>query len=131
MLGDAYRPLHARAAVELLVSRLVHEAGLLDRRVHPSSALVNVANGLLNPFTGELSHRTRPSISRWCSSRLTWNPKAVCPVFDAWLDEVTAGRGDDLLEATAQVLDHARTPPTQGRVRPRTRPARASRRTCG
>jgi putative DNA primase/helicase len=102
MLGDAYRPLHARAAVELLVSRL-HEAGRTIGDT-PSTALVNLANGLLNPFTGDLAPHTHEHLSL-VQFPVAWNPKAECTVFDGWLDEVTGGRGDDLLEASAQVLD--------------------------
>ncbi len=102
MLGDAYRPLHARAAVELLVSRLMESGRAIGAT--PASAMLNVANGLLNPFTGELVAHTHEHLSL-VQFPVVWNPAATCPVFDGWLHEVTAGRGDDLLEATAQVLD--------------------------
>jgi putative DNA primase/helicase len=102
LLGDSYRPLHARAVVELLTARLVADGRVLDDA--RGTAVVNVANGLLDPFTGELRPHTPEHLSM-VRFPVKWNPAATCPTFDAWLDEVTNGRGDDLLEATSQVLD--------------------------
>jgi putative DNA primase/helicase len=102
LLGDAYRPLHARAVIELLVARLVADGRIIGDS--PGSALVNVANGLLDPFTGTLSPHTPDHLSL-VRFPVPWQAGAKCPRFDAWLDEVTNGRADDILEATSLLLD--------------------------
>lgn len=102
LLGDTYRPIHARAIVELMTARLVADGlVILDST---TTVLVNVRNGLLDPFTGILSPHTAEHLSL-VQFPIDWRPDAVCPMFDAWLHEVTDGRGDDLLEAAAQILD--------------------------
>ncbi len=102
LLGDAYRQMHLRSLLEPLEAELA-----ADGRVIPEwsgSRLVNVANGLLDPWTGELTPHTPDHLSL-VQFPIRWDPRATCPTFDAWLAEVTAGRGDDLLEALAQLLD--------------------------
>jgi putative DNA primase/helicase len=100
-LGDDYRPAHARAVEEVLVARL-HVEG----RVVPDSpkGFVNVANGLLDPLTGALHPHTPDHLSV-VQLPVSWDPGAVCPTFDGWLDYVAAGRGDDLLEACSLMFD--------------------------
>jgi putative DNA primase/helicase len=101
-LGDSYRAMHERSAVELLVAQLATEGVVIPDDA--SCVLVNVANGLLDPFTRTLTEHTAEHLSV-VQFPVRWEPGARCPTFDAWLEEVTDGRGDDLLEAVALVLD--------------------------
>lgn len=102
LLGDMYRSMHARTAEELLRAELA----LSGRGVpeHPARAVVNLANGLLDPLTGTLGEHTADHVSL-TQFPVIWNPTAKAPKFRTWLDEVTDGRGRDLLEAVAPVLD--------------------------
>lgn len=102
MLADSYRAMHERSAVELLVAGLATEGRLLEAGT--ASATVNVANGLLDPFRRTLAAHS-PDHLGVVQLPIRWNPDATCPTFDAWLDEVSDGRDDDLLEALALVLD--------------------------
>lgn len=101
LLGDAYRAMHERSAAELLVAQLATEGLVIE---NDAGVVVNLANGLLDPFTRHLREHT-PEHRSMVQFPVRWQPDAVCPVFDAWLHEVTDGRGDDLLEALALVLD--------------------------
>lgn len=102
LLGDMYRAMHERSAVELLVAHLVMAGRVIE--ASSNTSLVNVANGMLDPFTGEL-HPHGPEHLSTVQLTVAWDPDATCPTFNAWLDEVTAGRCDDLLEAVALMLD--------------------------
>ena len=105
-LGGAYRSTSlGDAALELLGARLV----LADRRIsldRSTSSLVVVGNGLLEPRTGELVEHTPEHLSL-TRFPVEYDPSATSPLFDAWLDEVTVGRGDEIMEALAGVLDAA------------------------
>ncbi len=63
----------------------------IQRRVRKkppnSSGLVNVRNGLLDPFTGELSEHT-PSVFTTVQLPVDWDPKAFDPEVDRFLQEV-------------------------------------------
>jgi putative DNA primase/helicase len=100
-LGDNYRPIHERAAVEVLVAHLAGAGTIITAG---AGRAVNVLNGLLDPFTGRLGPHTPDHLSA-VQLPVRWQPGAACPTFDWWLQEVTAGRGDDLLEAVALMLD--------------------------
>jgi putative DNA primase/helicase len=102
LLGDMYRQMHLRSLLEPLEAELHAEGRVIPER--PARALVNVRNGMLDPFTGEL-HEHSPEHLSVVQFPIDWQPGAVCTTFDAWLDEVTDGRAADLLEAAAQVLD--------------------------
>ncbi|CAN5734511.1 hypothetical protein BH24DEI2_BH24DEI2_19660 [soil metagenome] len=102
LLGDSYRAMHERSAVELLVAQLATEGVVIP--AGSTTAIVNVANGLLDPFTGKLTEHTPDHLST-VQFPVRWEPDATCPTFDSWLHEVTDGRGDDLMEAVSLVLD--------------------------
>lgn len=103
LLGDMYRPMHLRSLLEPLEAELHTEGRVIPE--NPDRALVNVANGLLDPFTGTL-HAHTPNHLSMAQLPVKWDPAATCPTFDRWLTEVADDRGDDLLEAVALVLDH-------------------------
>jgi putative DNA primase/helicase len=106
-LGEQYQPAHAKTAVEYAALMLRAEGRVIgDGR----GTLVNLANGLLDPFTGEL-HPHTPDHLTTVQFPVSWDPTATCPTFDAWLEDVAPGQGDSLMEIVSAVVDPTRTQP--------------------
>lgn len=102
LLGDRFRSHHARTVEEYAVGRLKTAARVLPELAHPG--LVNVANGMLNPLTGELT-RHHPDLLSSVQLPIPWQPEAACPVFDRWVNEVAGALAEDLLEAAGLILE--------------------------
>jgi putative DNA primase/helicase len=104
-LDERYQPAHTKAALEYAAVTLRAEGRVIgDGR----GTLVNLANGLLDPFTGELQPHT-PDHLTTVQFRVSWDPTATCPTFDAWLEAVAPGQGDALMEIVSAVVDPTRT----------------------
>ncbi|MCU1453845.1 MAG: hypothetical protein JWN46_1991 [Acidimicrobiales bacterium] len=103
LLGDAYRPQHARTLTEYAQGRLRAEGRVASDDPHPG--LVNVANGMLDPLTG-LLHDHDPAHLSLVQLPVAWDPSATCPTFDGWLPTVVGdGLVEDLLESASQLLE--------------------------
>ncbi len=102
LLGDLYRQMHMRSLVEVLEAGLHHDGLVVGDTA--GDGLVNVANGLLDLFTGVLIEHTADHLSM-VQLPIRWEPTATCSLFDRWLTRTADGRGDDLLEALSLVLD--------------------------
>jgi putative DNA primase/helicase len=103
-LGDYFKPDHLRTFITYAVARLTDDEQIIGTT--STTHLVNVANGMLDPFTGEL-YEHDPKYLSIAQLPVPWMPDAACPSFDAWLAMVlpSAARRSRLLEDTGMVLD--------------------------
>jgi putative DNA primase/helicase len=102
LLGNRYRAGLARSAEEFTAARLLAAGAVIPPE--PATTLVNLANGMLDPFTGEL-HPHDPAHLSAEQLPVAWDPAATCPAFDRWLADAAGALAEDLLEAAAQVLE--------------------------
>lgn len=93
LLGERYRPAHARTALEVLGAHLPRFT------VGPVSICINVANGLLmwdgDPDPYLIEHH--PESASTVQLPIAWDPAAGCPEFDRFL--VAALPADDIERA--------------------------------
>jgi P4 family phage/plasmid primase-like protien len=73
------------------------------------TALLNVANGMLNLETG-VRYPHDPRYLSAVQLPVAWNPDATCPVYEAWLTAQVGAQADDLEEVAATMLDPSHTP---------------------
>jgi putative DNA primase/helicase len=106
-LGDSYRSLDAKAVVEFLTGQLFSQGRILPERPHTS--LMNVPNGMLNPFTGELQPHS-PDFFSFSQIPVAWDPEALAPRYVAWMATQIGHQSEDLEEVAATMLDPSRTP---------------------
>lgn len=78
LLGDEYRAHRAR---EVLAWQRTHEKSI---GVTPVASYLNVANGVLEWITGHLGEHA-PEYLSTIQFPISWNPRASCPQFDAFL----------------------------------------------
>ena len=84
-LGDSFKPDHLRNFVAYAAARLHSEGRVLSAQA--TTSRVNVANGMLDPFTGELVPHD-PSYLSIVQLPVAWDRAATCPTFDRWLADV-------------------------------------------
>jgi putative DNA primase/helicase len=103
LLGDDFRNDHLRTFRTYAAATLDGDGSRLGSR---TTHLVNVVNGMLDPFTGDLVAHNPRYLSTW-QLPVTWTPEATCPVFDRWLAEVLPDPDlrAALLEDVGLVLD--------------------------
>jgi putative DNA primase/helicase len=107
LLGNQFRPSARIAVEEFIAAQLAAERRYLP--THVDNPMLNVRNGMLNLTTGELL----PHGPEWLSTvqfPVNWDPDAVAPVYEAWLEEVIPAQWEDIEEVAAQMLDPSRTP---------------------
>lgn len=82
ILGDRYRPAHARTLVEMLSAHVERFT------VSPITGVINFANGLLywrdDPDPALIGHS--PECLSTVQLPVEWDPSARCPSFDAFLE---------------------------------------------
>jgi putative DNA primase/helicase len=83
-LGDHFKQRHLSDWRVYAAARLDGEGRRLDV---PTGHLINVPNGVLDPFTGELRPHDPSMMFTW-QLPVEWHADATCPIFDAWLVEV-------------------------------------------
>lgn len=107
LLGEEYRP-NWRATVEESLVGLLHGQGLtLPER--QSAPVLNLANGMLDLRTGELTPWAPSYLSR-TQLPVKWDPQAECPTYEAWVNGSCPGQVDDLEESVSAMLDQSHTP---------------------
>lgn len=107
MLGENYRTGHAANIYNMVRSVLMMTGRRLTDR--PSTNLLNVANGMLDPLTGEL-HPHDPKYLSSAQIPVRWDPEATCPTYERWLESVCPIQAAALEEAAALMLNPARIP---------------------
>lgn len=90
LLGERYRDSHARNAESVVRS--------MGRKINcdPISTVVNFRNGLYSWRTGRLE-RHSPDVLSTVQMSVDWDPDALCPDFDKFLDQVLAPDMLDLI----------------------------------
>jgi putative DNA primase/helicase len=83
-LGDDFRNDHLNTFRTYAAATLDGDGRRLGSHV---THLVNVANGMLDPFTGELFAHDPGYLSTW-QLPVAWRPDATCPRFDQWFADV-------------------------------------------
>lgn len=107
LLGEEYRPNWRSTVEESLIGILSsRDARLPEHYDHP---ILNTANGMLDLRTGELSPHSPDYLSR-VQIPVAWDPDAVCPAYEKWLEECCPGQTDDLEETVSAMLDPSATP---------------------
>lgn len=103
-LGDHFKPDHVRNFVAYAAARLSNSGRVLS--MTESSRWVNLANGMLDPLTGELEPHDPDHLSV-VQLAVAFDPAANCPTFDSWLSEVLPepGARDALIEDLGMLLD--------------------------
>ena len=69
---------------------------------------MNCQNGLVDVMTGKLFPHD-PEVMTLFQLPVSYDPKATCPKYEAWLEERLPGQTDALEDAACQVLDRTRT----------------------
>jgi putative DNA primase/helicase len=103
LLGDDFRAEHLKTFKTYAAATLDGHGRHLG--AHPTHR-INVANGVLDPLTGELDWAHPDHLFTW-QLPVAWEPDATCPTFDEWFEAVVPDRAcrDALLEDVARVLD--------------------------
>ena len=83
LLGNRYRPAHARAVLDLI--RL--SPGTARITCDPQPAHINVPNGMLEWATGALLEHS-PDYRSTVQLPVRYDPEATCGAFETWLTEV-------------------------------------------
>lgn len=99
LLGEATRSTRIQEAVKALE----HEVARPNRDFNPDPEIINVRNGLLNPFTGELTSHT-PDYLSTIQLPVEWNPEARSDVLDGFLESVCGGWEEIVCELTGYLL---------------------------
>lgn len=107
LLGEYFRETYLKTVHELAVSILKTTGRVIP--IRPDRLLINVRNGLLDPVTLTL-HPHHPEYLTLFQFDVKWDPSATCPTYDAWLEQVLPGRGLELEDAVAPMLNPLVTP---------------------
>lgn len=107
LLGEYFRETYLKTVHELAASILKSTGRVIP--VRPDRLLINVRNGLLDPVTMKL-HPHDPDYLTLFQFDIEWDETATCPTYEAWLDQVLPGRGDELEDAIAPMLNPLVTP---------------------
>ncbi|HTE68424.1 MAG TPA: phage/plasmid primase, P4 family, partial [Actinomycetes bacterium] len=111
VVGEDYRRAFRDDTEGFLAGTLYNDGVRLPDRA--PTALLNVANGMLDLTTGALLPHD-PSYLSSVQLPVAWEPAATCPVYEAWLAAQAGDQADDLEEVVATMLDPSRTPAKAG-----------------
>jgi len=106
-LGDRYRLIHTETVTEIVLNELIARGAVIPERM--DRLLVNCRNGLVDVMTGELLPHD-PSVLTLFQVPHSYDPDAVCPKYEAWLEERLPGQMAALEDVACQVLDLTKTP---------------------
>lgn len=101
ILGDRFTVTERASLIAMLQAELAD----LGRVVPPNpiSPWVNLPNGMLDPRTLEL-HPHDPKLLSITQLPIEWDPEAICPTYDAWLEQVIGDQAELLHQVLAQML---------------------------
>jgi putative DNA primase/helicase len=94
LLGEKYRPSYRRNTIDWFEQ----QEPFIDHR--PVTQYINCPNGLLDWRTGELIPHD-PSVPSINQIPIVWEPDAVCPTVDAWVEEIFP---EDCIELAWEVI---------------------------
>jgi len=101
-LGDDYAPEHEANVTKIALAQLKTK-GLVIPFQQPRP-VINFKNCLLNVQTLEAREHT-PEHRTLIQLPHHWDPKAECPTFLQWVEDVAPGQLDSLLDVCSQMLD--------------------------
>jgi len=99
LLGEETRTARISEAVEALK----REVAIPSEELNHETMLMNVKNGMLDPFTGEL-HPHDPSYLSTIQHPVSWDPTATSEELDAFLTQVCADWADSICELAGYLL---------------------------
>lgn len=100
LLGDETKTARIEAGVEALEREVFSPIGRLNAN---SDRLINLKNGLLDPFTGHLSEHD-PDCYSTIQLPVRWDPEARSPRLDTFLETVCGEWADTVCELTGYLL---------------------------
>jgi len=104
-LDEAFRSVHVATVRDFIIADLASRG----RRVRVGSRLLNVANGMLDPLSGELLKHD-PSYLSATQFPVGWDPHATAPVYEEWVRQCCGDQVEDLEETLSAMLDPSRSP---------------------
>lgn len=104
-LDEAFRSVHVATVRDFIIADLASRG----RRVRVGSRLLNVANGMLDPLSGELLKHD-PSYLSATQFPVGWDPHATAPVYEEWVRQCCGDQVEDLEETLSAMLDPGRSP---------------------
>lgn len=106
-LGEEIALGYIDLVTEIALNELTAAGRVIPERM--DLLLVNCRNGLVDVMTGELLPHD-PDILTLFQVPVSYDPKATCPKYEAWLEERLPGQMAALEDVSCQVLDRTRTP---------------------
>jgi len=110
-LGDAYRAAHLPSVRDMVEVLLRERKKVVPE--HQDRALLNVANGMLDPLTGTLVPHD-PAYLSITQVPVPWDPSDQAPYYEAWIRACVDDQVQDLEEAVSAMLDPTRIPSKAG-----------------
>lgn len=108
LLGDLWtRALHEEIKT-FLTARLAADRKLITDRL--DAPILNCRNGLVNLVDGRFAKHT-PDWLSVTQLDIDWDPNAVAPFYENWMDARAPGQIDVFEEAASQILDGCALPP--------------------
>ena len=106
-LGDEFALGYTDLVTHIALNELTDDGRVIPDRM--SRVLVNCRNGLVDVMTGELLPHN-PEVLTMFQVPVAYDPNAICPKYEAWLEERLPGQAAALEDISCQVLDRTRTP---------------------
>lgn len=97
--------------IDLTTEIALNELAAQGRRIpdRMDRLVVNCRNGLVDVMTGELLPHD-PEVLTLFQLPVDYDPKAVCPRYESWLEECLPGQNAAIEDMACQMLDRTRTP---------------------
>lgn len=105
-LGDDYSLHFTDLVTEIALNELTAAGRVIPDRM--DQLLVNCQNGLVDVRTGKLFPHD-PEVMTLFQIPVSYDPKATCPKYEAWLEKQLPGQMEALEDGACQVLDRTRT----------------------
>ena len=103
LLGNGFEPRHLSNVREFAISRLVQRGAVISAR--QPRLWINFRNGVLDVLTLELEPHSPTRHAFLNQVPYDWNPAAVCPYYEEWIEDRIPGQVAVYEDAISQVLD--------------------------
>ena len=103
LLGNGFEPRHLSNVREFAISRLVQRGAVISAR--QPRLWINFRNGVLDVLTLELEPHNPARHAFLNQVPYDWNPAAVCPYYEEWIEDRIPGQVAVYEDAISQVLD--------------------------
>jgi DNA polymerase-1 len=106
LLGNGFEPRHLSNVREFAISRLVQRGAVISAR--QPRLWINFRNGVLDVMTLQLEPHNPACHAFLNQVPYDWNPAAVCPYYEEWIEDRIPGQVAVYEDAISQVLDWRR-----------------------